>query len=390
MRFLNVYKGLNKDMYILALYRLISGMGYFVIPYLSLFLTNEVKISVVVAGTVVAGANLLCVPVLYVSGKITGIIGPKKTIVISQILAAACYLLVVICSLNYIKIGFAIAGLCLSSVVVPAMDAWATVKNSDEDRRKAFSLLYLSQNIGFAIGSLVIGIAYKTNPNLVFIGDAITTLIAVFMICVCTEWSGKEAFSESGSVEKQKDAKISKVIKIFMWIILINALAYGQLTFMLPIFLEKVVVKGTVLYGFIMATNAILVIALSPVLTEVLKNKKLIDVLIVSELLFAVGYGTYTFAVGDAFLLMITVIWSIGEVLFSINHMAYIVHNTEAKSVPMVTSMAASFNKVGCILSSVIGGALVSAIGFSYSWHCISLLVFISTGIGLYLKRIDR
>lgn len=32
-----IYKGLNRDMYTLALYRFISGMGYFVIPYLSLF-----------------------------------------------------------------------------------------------------------------------------------------------------------------------------------------------------------------------------------------------------------------------------------------------------------------------------------------------------------------
>ena len=179
MRILNVYKGLNKDMYILALYRLISGMGYFVIPYLSLFLTNELTISVIVAGSIVAGANFLCIPTLYISGRITEKIGPKKTIIISQILAAMSYILVVICPVNYIKVCFAVLGLCFASVVVPAMDAWATIKNPDEDRRKAFSLLYLSQNIGFAIGSLIIGVAYKTNPNLVFIGDAITTLLAV-------------------------------------------------------------------------------------------------------------------------------------------------------------------------------------------------------------------
>lgn len=187
MRILNVYKGLNKDMYILALYRLISGMGYFVIPYLSLFLTNELTISVIVAGSIVAGANFLCIPTLYISGRITEKIGPKKTIIISQILAAMSYILVVICPINYIKVCFAVLGLCFASVVVPAMDAWATIKNPDEDRRKAFSLLYLSQNIGFAIGSLIIGVAYKTNPNLVFIGDAITTLLAVGMIYVCTE-----------------------------------------------------------------------------------------------------------------------------------------------------------------------------------------------------------
>lgn len=215
MRILNVYKGLNKDMYILALYRLISGMGYFVIPYLSLFLTNELTISVIVAGSIVAGANFLCIPTLYISGRITEKIGPKKTIIISQILAAMSYILVVICPVNYIKVCFAVLGLCFASVVVPAMDAWATIKNPDEDRRKAFSLLYLSQNIGFAIGSLIIGVAYKTNPNLVFIGDAITTLLAVGMIYVCTEKTDTEVFCEGAVQTGRKDIKINKAIKIF-------------------------------------------------------------------------------------------------------------------------------------------------------------------------------
>ena len=341
MRILNVYKGLNKDMYILALYRLISGMGYFVIPYLSLFLTNELTISVIVAGSIVAGANFLCIPTLYISGRITEKIGPKKTIIISQILAAMSYILVVICPVNYIKVCFAVLGLCFASVVVPAMDAWATIKNPDEDRRKAFSLLYLSQNIGFAIGSLIIGVAYKTNPNLVFIGDAITTLLAVGMIYVCTEKTDTEVFCEGAVQTGRKDIKINKAIKIFMLIILLNALAYGQLTFMLPLFLEKVATSGTILYGFIMAINAILVITLSPIFTEVLKETKLIDVLILSELLFAIGYGAYTFAHRNTVLLMITIVWSVGEVLFSINHMAYIVHNVEEAAVPRVTSMAA-------------------------------------------------
>ena len=390
MRILNVYKGLNKDMYILALYRLISGMGYFVIPYLSLFLTNELTISVIVAGSIVAGANFLCIPTLYISGRITEKIGPKKTIIISQILAAMSYILVVICPVNYIKVCFAVLRLCFASVVVPAMDAWATIKNPDEDRRKAFSLLYLSQNIGFAIGSLIIGVAYKTNPNLVFIGDAITTLLAVGMIYVCTEKTDTEVFCEGAVQTGRKDIKINKAIKIFMLIILLNALAYGQLTFMLPLFLEKVATSGTILYGFIMAINAILVITLSPIFTEVLKETKLIDVLILSELLFAIGYGAYTFAHRNTVLLMITIVWSVGEVLFSINHMAYIVHNVEEAAVPRVTSMAASFNKAGGILSSIIGGALVSGIGFSKSWTCISLLVFVSTGMGIYIKKLDK
>lgn len=385
-----IYKGLNRDMYTLALYRFISGMGYFVIPYLSLFLTGELEISVIISGIVIAGANLFCIPVLYISARITEKIGPKNTIIITQIISALSYIIVVICPYNILKIWFTIVGLCLSSVAVPSMDTWATIKNSDGDRRKVFSLLYLAQNIGFAIGSLVIGFAYKINPDFVFIGDAITTFLAVGILYINTEDTKAELFKKDNTKNVKLDLKIGISIKVFMFIILLNALAYGQLSFMLPVFLRRVTTNGTVLYGFVMAVNAILVIILSPIFTQVFKNAKLIDVIILSELLFALGYGTYGFGTNNIEFVMITILWSIGEVLFSINYMAYIVQNTEKYLVPRVAAMAAIFNKVGVILSSVIGGAFISEVGYLKSWTCISIIMLISGGLAVFIRRTEK
>ena len=374
-----IYKGLNRDMYTLALYRFISGMGYFVIPYLSLFLTGELKISVIISGIVIAGANLFCIPVLYISARITEKIGPKNTIIITQIISALSYIIVVICPYNILKIWFTIVGLCLSSVAVPSMDTWATIKNSDGDRRKVFS-----------IGSLVIGFAYKINPDFVFIGDAITTFLAVGILYINTEDTNAELFKKDNTKNVKLDLKIGISIKVFMFIILLNALAYGQLSFMLPVFLRRVTTNGTVLYGFVMAVNAILVIILSPIFTQVFKNAKLIDVIILSELLFALGYGTYGFGTNNIEFVMITILWSIGEVLFSINYMAYIVQNTEKYLVPRVAAMAAIFNKVGVILSSVIGGAFISEVGYLKSWMCISIIMLISGGLAVFIRRTEK
>ena len=175
-----------------------------------------------------------------------------------------------------------------------------------------------------------------------------------------------------------------------MFIILLNALAYGQLSFMLPVFLRRVTTNGTVLYGFVMAANAFLVIILSPIFTQVFKNAKLIDVIILSELLFALGYGTYGFGTNNIEFVMITILWSIGEILFSINYMAYIVQNTEKYLVPRVAAMAAIFNKVGVILSSVIGGAFISEVGYLKSWMCISIIMLISGGLAVFIRRTEK
>ena len=214
--------------------------------------------------------------------------------------------------------------------------------------------------------------------------------MAVGILYINTEDTKAELFKKDNTKNVKLDLKIGISIKVFMFIILLNALAYGQLSFMLPVFLRRVTTNGTVLYGFVMAVNAILVIILSPIFTQVFKNAKLIDVIILSELLFALGYGTYGFGTNNIEFVMITILWSIGEVLFSINYMAYIVQNTEKYLVPRVAAMAAIFNKVGVILSSVIGGAFISEVGYLKSWMCISIIMLISGGLAVFIRRTEK
>ena len=102
------------------------------------------------------------------------------------------------------------------------------------------------------------------------------------------------------------------------------------------------------------------------------------------------GYGTYGFGTNNIEFVMITILWSIGEVLFSINYMAYIVQNTEKYLVPRVAAMAAIFNKVGVILSSVIGGAFISEVGYLKSWMCISIIMLISGGLAVFIRRTEK
>lgn len=52
--------------------------------------------------------------------------------------------------------------------------------------------------------------------------------------------------------------------------------------------------------------------------------------------------------------------------------------------------MAAIFNKVGVILSSVIGGAFISEVGYLKSWMCISIIMLISGGLAVFIRRTEK
>ena len=385
---MNVYKGLKREVLFLAAFRLVSGVGFFVIPYLSLFLTQELKLKSVTAGVIISLANALCVPTLFIGGKLIEKFKSRDTIVSTQVISALFYLGVVLAPTNSLKVVSAIIGFCLASMAVPAMDKYVSLNTTIETRRSAFSLLYLCQNIGVAIGSLIIGSIYDSNPYIVFIGDALTTLAALSLFYLATIHQGEESTVVEEKVENDSAQRLKTpwFLNLFMGTILINTLCYRQLSFMLPIFLKEVTGDGAMLFGVVMTVNAVICIAFSPLCTAAFKKYKTIIPLIVSEAMFAIGYFIYSLPMNKPLIFGGTVMWSFAEVLFSINYMTFIIENADVSQVGFLSAKANSFNRVGAILSAFVGGTLLSLAGAASGWRIVSGLMLVSVMICVYLN----
>lgn len=62
------------------------------------------------------------------------------------------------------------------------MDAMVADILPPEKRQTGYALEYLGINIGVALGPLLAGMLFKRMLPLLFIGDAITSFIAVFLV----------------------------------------------------------------------------------------------------------------------------------------------------------------------------------------------------------------
>ncbi|MDE5907144.1 MAG: MFS transporter [Lachnospiraceae bacterium] len=370
-----IYEGLEKEIYVLAIAKLVNALGYFVFPFLSLYLTGNLNISVAIVGIILAVINTISIPMTLLGGLLCKKCNNKAVAILPQLCSAICFFIVVFVNNVAAKIFFSGLGFSVSCVSQPAIDACLGNKCNSDKKTNAFSLVYFAQNVGFGMGSVVAGTIFKINPNIIFIVDAITTIISCIILYL---FLANDYIYSDGKTNNDEGVKKNKLFvdynkKEFFVLLILNAIAYGQIQFLLPLYLKEYLgSNSTVFYGFLVGLNSVLVIFLSPIVTQIFGQRKLSKTLFFGEFVFAVGYLTYGISLNKLSLLIAMFIFTLGEVLFSVCYMPYLVQDVNKNQVGMISSVANSFYKAGSILSPLVGGLIISFIGYRKSWMIVS------------------
>lgn len=182
LRYFDTYKGLPKSIHIIFLAQVTNRFGDFVLPFLTLFLVKKLGLSYESAGFAVMLTSLSSIPGSFVGGHIADHIGRKKSYAFFQLTAGVFLFFCVFFNNPQIIVAL----ICISSFcnggVRPIMSAIITDVLPAENRQIGFSISYLGINLGAALGPLVAGFLFSHYIPLIFIGDAITSLIAVSLV----------------------------------------------------------------------------------------------------------------------------------------------------------------------------------------------------------------
>nr|MQY76557.1 MFS transporter [Spirochaeta sp.] len=72
------YTGLDRGVYVLFIARIVSSLGNFVFPFLTMFLTNKLHFTPARAGTYIVLTGLAFIPGSLVGGKLADHLGRKR------------------------------------------------------------------------------------------------------------------------------------------------------------------------------------------------------------------------------------------------------------------------------------------------------------------------
>jgi len=257
----SAYNGLPKEIYLLFTARIITSIGSFVLPLLTLILSQKLGMSETETGNFAALLILSQGPCLLLGGKLIDAIGQKKMLVFCQTLGALFYFMCGFIKDHTTLLVFIMIAADLFVAASPAYQTMVARLTVPDNRKASYSLLYLGINIGMAVSPLIGGLLFEKHLPLLFILDAVTSLLSTGLIALYIRLPKENPREDSDPAAPAQTGrhvfsvvvlKNTPVLLFFLLFLFVFDFTYIQWSFMLPLqFHELYGSNGARFYSFI-------------------------------------------------------------------------------------------------------------------------------------------
>jgi len=395
MSVLREYRSLPGPIWAMAGARMVNAVGSFVYPFLTLLLTDKLGFDESSAGKILMIAAVMFVPGSLIGGWLADRIGRKRLLITAQIIGALCLGFAGFMPLTPLIIWPILIQNFFFGLMMPASSAITYDLTGPENRKTAFSLLYLAMNLGFALGPFLAGFLYESHARWLFLGDAGTTLLSlVFIVALVPETLGSAEHGNHEALEKpQKGSALRLLLKrpillSFVLMVAVPWFIYGQHSFTLPIFSKELYPEtGALLYGKMMSFNALLVVFITVPIIGLTRWFRPITNVAFNAVLYALGFGMLAFFHSPGAFYISVVIWTTGEILGATNVEVFTTNHTPASHRGRFASILPLISGSGRALSPWLTGMFLLTRPTFHAWY-LSLFLGLASAAGFIILGI--
>jgi len=386
------YSGLPRQVWELAAVQFINRAGAMVIVYLMLYLTQDLNLNPATAGRIISLYGLGAVFGTLLGGWLSDEWGPIRVQLFSLVGAG-----VIFCALAFVHQVWGIAVLTFILAVIaeafrPA-NATATADITDPSLRpRAFALLRLAINLGFAIGPVIGGILARINYSLLFWVDGLTCFAAgAYLYYVYKHDLGIVKHIPEHEKNSARMPWNDGIYLFVLFLLFISGVIFFQIFNSWPLDLKEN-------YGFLenrigplMAINAILIILLEMPLIHRLERYRPIKIIGLGTFILAIGVSLLPFGTSYLWVAFTVVVWTVGEMLCFPLVVAFIANrSTDANRGKYLGMFNFTFS-VSMIVSPSLGAWVYEQYGPNVLWHSIGFLgFFMLSGFMMVNKLVNK
>ena len=271
----NAFRGLSKNTWYLSIVMLVNRSGTMVIPFMTMYCTQQLHFSLPQAGTVMALFGAGAIAGAFIGGRITDRFGFYSQQLASLLLGGIMFLITGFLK-TYLSlcIGTFILSLCNESFR-PANAAAIAWYSAPENRTRSYSLNRLAINLGWAFGGALGGVLASINYHLLFWVDGSTNIIAALLLFKLLPYAhSKTSVVKDKPVIKQR-AYTDKFYIAFIAITFFFASCFFQWFTVQPVFLKTKWHYNEVFIGILMALNGVVIVLIEMILVYSLEGRKL-------------------------------------------------------------------------------------------------------------------
>ncbi|MAL59619.1 MAG: MFS transporter [Flavobacteriaceae bacterium] len=256
------FRGLSREVWLLSLVTFINRAGAMVIPFLSLYLVNEKGFTLPQVGWIMTSFGVGSLFGTWVGGKLTDSIGYYKVIVLSLFFGGLGFI-----GLQFLDTFYGICAGVFALIFVAdayrpaifvACDAYSKPKNIT----RSIALIRLAINLGFSIGPLIGGIIIaKINYDSLFWIDGLTCIMASGLLFVVLkpkklQPGEKKEVAVIEGVSPYKNALYLLLIAIMVF----NGIMFVQYFSVVPLYYEQAHFLSEDLIGLLLFLNGFMIV----------------------------------------------------------------------------------------------------------------------------------
>jgi predicted MFS family arabinose efflux permease len=391
----NSFRGLSKDIWLLAFVTFINRSGTMVVPFLSVYLTTKLGFTLPQAGWVMLCFGVGSILGNLIGGKLTDTIGYYRVQLWSLVLSGGMFIGLVAVHTFW--------GVCAAVFVLavvadafrPANHASIAIYSRPENRTRSYSLVRLAINLGFSIGPAAGGlIAAARGYAWLFWVDGLTCLAAAGLFRRFLREKQEVFPPASAELEFSDRPSLPLKDRTFLWfglLTIVSALVFMQLFSTVPVFYKREFALSEAQIGALLALNGLLVALLEMPIIYALEGKTLrkLKIIAIGTLLFGLSYAMLELAGFWQGVLIISVITiTFGEIFMMPFSNVFALERSVAATRGRYMAVYSSAWSVAHIIAPVLGMQIADAWGFGTLWYVLAGLAVVAfVGYHLLEKR---
>jgi predicted MFS family arabinose efflux permease len=387
--YINTFKGLSEEIWWLALITLINRAGTMVIPFLALYLKEDLHFTVSHVGWVMSAFGLGSVAGSWLGGKLTDKIGYYKVMVRSLLSTGVLFI-----ALQFLN---TFASICIGIFFVmlvadtfrPAMFVALNAYSKPENKIRSLTLIRLAINLGFsagpAMGGLIItGLGYTG----LFWVDGITCIIATLvMIQVLHPKKAKvlDAFKNEHPISAYRDY----AFLIFLVAMALFGVVFLQYFSTITIYYKDVHRLSELQIGLLLGLNGFLIFIFEMPLIKWLENTKYtkLGLMFFGAILTGLSLLILNFTSWSGILVVGMLLMTVGEMVAFPFSNAFAVNRAEKGNQGEYMALYSMSFSIAHIFGHNAGLQMTAALGFDTTWYIITGIALICALILFILNQ---
>ncbi len=312
------FAGFSRAIWLLTLASFVNRAGTMVVPFLSLYLTKDMGLSLEEVGWIVTSFGAGSVAGSWLGGKLADRIGTHTVMVGALVTSGLAFI-----ALQYVK-GFlpfcvgVFVLMVLSDAFRPAMFVAIRGYAPPDQRTRAVTLIRLAINLGFSLGPALGGfiIAHGGFSGLFWV-DALTCLAGAAIL-----WLGLPRLPRAAATTAAERAAAASPYRdrpylFFLLIVTLIGIPFLQYFSTVPLFYNQVHGLSEEYIGLILGSNGLLIFLVEMQLVRYMESRGIGLHLILrgSVLLFAASFVVLNLVPHVAFLWLGMLFMTVGEML---------------------------------------------------------------------------